>query len=501
MHKFKNIIPEIPEGLLRTLVDLKRRFSSKISTLVLLNSGLILFQTIYLKLRYQFINLKVPFWYTKPWGDLQLAPKSNLFLLPFLSLLILIIGIVLFVFLKRFYIRYGMDIVTIVITFVNVLITISLVRIIFSASSPFPYIIKPLYLSVLVPGIIAFFTSYLVLPRFIDFAHGKALITNPKLHDHPGMLLQQPTTRGGGFVYGTLFVILGLIFSGLALNLIPFFFAVLLLSLLGIADDFQNTNARSGLKFIESPIIRLLFMIPIVSIIYVSGISIGSFTVPFGSGVLELGSKYIAWGFTTIWIIWILNLLSWSNGVDGQYGGIVGIASLLICFLALRFDQIEPMHRIVAALAAISAGLSFGFTKYTWYPSKIMWGFGAISAGLVLATLSILSSSKIITSVLIILLPFLDASVTALRRILQGHSPLRGDKGHLHHILLNRGWSVPKIALFYWGTTALFGILGLVTADTFTVQVGMILVGIVAFTIVLLNLRSKKGSSQPQSIV
>ena len=161
----------------------------------------------------------------------------------------------------------------------------------------------------------------------------------------------------------------------------------------------------------------------------------------------------------------------------------------MILLLALRFETPLPMHRDAAIFAAISAGLSFGFTKFTWHPSKILWGFGAMSAGLVLAVVSILISSKVITSVIVILIPFLDAFVIVIRRLWQGRNPLKGDKGHLHHILLNRGWSVRRVALFYWASTAFFGILALLTAEKYTLHVGLTLVGIVAFGIALLNVR------------
>ncbi|MDX1702542.1 MAG: hypothetical protein R3250_18070, partial [Melioribacteraceae bacterium] len=110
----------------------------------------------------------------------------------------------------------------------------------------------------------------------------------------------------------------------------------------------------------------------------------------------------------------------------------------------------------------------------------------------VLSVLSILISSKIITSIIIILIPFLDAFVTVLRRVIQRKNPLKGDRGHLHHILLNRGWSIRRIAIFYWVTTAIFGLAGYFTAERFSLQVGLILAGFVAFPIVLLNLSLKE---------
>lgn len=481
---------KLSKKLKTTAQELKKRFSEKLYPLVLINLGLVTAQVAYLLLRYKYINSLVPLWYTKMWGNAQLGEKYLLFLIPISSVLVAVVGLLFTIPFKKYYVRHGFNVITRVTIFTNAVLTYSLIRIIFAASTPFGYLIKPTYVDLFIPAILAFVLASVVLPRFISFAYKKDLITNPQLHLHPGMLLRHPTARGGGFLFGVLFLILSILFVGIPSYLIYFYTALLLLSLLGILDDYQNTHPKSSYAFLENPYVRLVLLFLIVSIVSTLGVKIFSVAVPF-SGVLSFNSYIISSVVTTFWIVWVLNVLSWSNGIDGQYAGIVGIASIIIALLALRFDVLETLHRNVAIMAAISAGLCLGFVRYTWHPSKILWGFGAMCAGLVLSVLSILISSKVITSVIIILIPFLDALVTFIRRLLQGKNPLKGDKGHLHHLLLERGWSMHKIALFYWATTALFGIVGLLSADKYTLQVGFTLVGISAFGIVLLNLKAK----------
>jgi UDP-GlcNAc:undecaprenyl-phosphate GlcNAc-1-phosphate transferase len=94
------------------------------------------------------------------------------------------------------------------------------------------------------------------------------------------------------------------------------------------------------------------------------------------------------------------------------------------------------------------------------------------------------------------MIPFLDAFVTVVRRIIQRKNPLKGDKGHLHHLLLERGWSRPKIAIFYWITTFVFGIVGVLSADKMSFQTALLFMGAVAFAIVTLNLRSLRKKQQ-----
>jgi UDP-GlcNAc:undecaprenyl-phosphate GlcNAc-1-phosphate transferase len=323
------------------------------------------------------------------------------------------------------------------------------------------------------------------------------------------MVLSKPSVRGGGFVYAVTFLLMSLVFVGFKVELSGFYLSVLMVATLGIMDDVQNTNVRSNLRILENPYLRLFLLFVSVAPVILSNIMIDIVSNPFG-GIFDLTQfrvdllgnsiSVVAALITVLWIVWVMNVLSWSNGIDGQYSGIVGIASAIIALLALRFEPLESFQLEVGILAAISAGAAIGFMRYNWFPSKIMWGFGAMSAGLVLAVLSILVQSKILTSVMIILIPFLDALVTATRRLLQKKNPLHGDKGHLHHLLLERGWGVRRIAIFYWVATLLFGVIGLITAEAYAVQVALIIGGLVAFIIVLLNVLSIKEKNHKQEV-
>jgi UDP-GlcNAc:undecaprenyl-phosphate GlcNAc-1-phosphate transferase len=173
---------------------------------------------------------------------------------------------------------------------------------------------------------------------------------------------------------------------------------------------------------------------------------------------------------------------------------------LIIGLLALRLVETEPTQLNTAKLAFLATGLSFGFLRYTWHPSKIMWGFGAISIGFLLASLSIISRAKVATAIIVIIIPFLDGLITIIRRIIKRKNPLRGDRGHLHHLLLERGWSSKKVSLFYWVTTAVFGAIGILSADKNSALVMLILGGVVAIGIILLNISSELSRHKAQEV-
>jgi UDP-GlcNAc:undecaprenyl-phosphate GlcNAc-1-phosphate transferase len=470
--------------------DFVSRFKNK--TFSLLFTGLVftVFQLVYILLRYKFINDEIPLWYTKLWGDEWLAPKSYLYLIPVVTMGITLFGAVL-TLVNKYYIKYFYELIFGSMVVCQLLLTFSIVRIIFSASVPFTPLIDPRFLPLLVPFVVSYFVMYFFLPNFIDFAQKRRLITNPALHSHPGMVLHSPSARGGGFIYGGVFLLLAFIFVGFSKLYFGIYVSVFMISILSFIDDYQNTHPLSSFRVFENPLLRLILLLLSVMPAIFSGVVINEISIPF-DGLLILGriAPFVPLIFTAVWMVWLMNILSWSNGIDGQFSGIVGIASLIVAVLALRFKPLGQEHINIAILATISAGAAFGLVKYNWFPSKIMWGFGAMNAGLIISTLSISARTKIFTSILIILIPFMDAVVTVTRRVLQKKNPLSGDRGHLHHLLLERGWSVQKIARFYWLTTAFFGVFGIVFPERYSIQAVLVVAGLVAFGIILLNVKS-----------
>jgi UDP-GlcNAc:undecaprenyl-phosphate GlcNAc-1-phosphate transferase len=162
-------------------------------------------------------------------------------------------------------------------------------------------------------------------------------------------------------------------------------------------------------------------------------------------------------------ILWNMNIVNWSKGVDGQMPGFVAIALAFVGLIALRFAA-DPAQLETAHLAFIVSGAFAGFLVWNFYPQKIMSGYGAGSlAGFFLAVLAILSGAKFATTVMVLAVPTADAVFTIVRRILAGKSPLWGDRGHLHHKLLDElGWGRKRIAVFYWVTSFSLGVLSLV---------------------------------------
>jgi UDP-GlcNAc:undecaprenyl-phosphate GlcNAc-1-phosphate transferase len=318
--------------------------------------------------------------------------------------------------------------------------------------------------------IAAFLTSLIiaavVTPLVIRIYQARNWIDDPKKQKHVKTTHQSPVPRGGGLVILVAVFISSLFF--LELNIAIFFILIgaTILAIMGVFDDVKNLN----------PYLRFFIGIFVSALIVYAGIKMEYITHPFESGVIYFDHPtfirngipvtyslpYLSVILTILWIVWNMNIVNWSKGIDGQLPGVVGIAAIFIGILALRFSA-DPDQQNVILLSFIVAGAFLGLLIWNAYPQKIMPGYGAGSlGGYFLAILAILSGAKLATSLLVLALPTADAVFTITRRLLNKKSPFWGDRGHLHHKLMDvLGWSKRKTAFFYWITTALMGLIAL----------------------------------------
>lgn len=467
---------------------------------LLISLGFVLIQLVYLNLRFPVLAEEVPLFYTQLWGEAQLTSKSSLFLIPAISVVMSLFGLLFMYFFKSRFYKYGPQITLVSVLIFNFALTASLFRIVTKCLLVDTPLVSELVAHLLEPFLIALALSIMLSPKYVKLMKKWQIVTDPAKHSHPGMILKNPSARGGGLFFALLFVPLSLFFAPLSVENLGILTLSSVLALLGILDDIQNTHLGSKLRFLENPWVRLTLLFVVVGALHLFGIGIDFGSSAFvglthfvqSSQNIVLGNiviKLLSWLLTTLWIVWTLNLLSWSNGVDGQYSGIAGISLIIVSILSLRFGTDKPSYLGYAQIALIGAGISLGLARVTWFPSKMMWGFGAMSAGLVLASLSILIQAKVITSILILLIPFLDAIATLFRRILSGKSPLKGDKEHFHHLLMARGLSERQVATFYWVFTAFFGGLSLLSANNIQAQRVLMSLGTVFFVFITASLR------------
>ncbi len=245
-------------------------------------------------------------------------------------------------------------------------------------------------------------------------------------------------------------------FDARFLGLLLISFLVLLIS---FWDDYRGVP----------PLLRLLMQLLVGVAIYLIGFKIESISNPFG-GVIDLSwltlsigaypIEVLAMVFVILWMVLIMNTINWIDGLNGLPSGVSAIAALIIFLLAIRpgmhaIDQVQ-----VATAAAILFGVMVVFWRYDFFPAKILMGdTGSMFLGLILAVLALMSGGKIATLFLVLGFPILDAIWVIFRRILSGKSPFKGDYGHLHHRLLDAGFSVRKALLIIYAGCLGFGLL------------------------------------------
>ena len=113
-----------------------------------------------------------------------------------------------------------------------------------------------------------------------------------------------------------------------------------------------------------------------------------------------------------------------------------------------------------------------------------MPGYGGKSlAGFLLGTLAILSAAKVGALILVLGIPLVDSALVMLKRLKEGRNPVFGGHEHLHHYLLDRGWSKKQVAIFYWAVSvilAMFAIRLNSSSKYFTMAaIGLIAGGII----------------------
>lgn len=337
-------------------------------------------------------------------------------------------------------------------------------------------------MTIFLPLIVAFLITTLITPISIRLIKRAGLVDDPKVHKHPGIIHKIVTPRGGGIPLFIGILITGLFFLPFTKTVIALFIASFLALLIGVMDD----------KYDISPYIRFIGNITVALIVVKAGVTISYITNPFG-GILflnsmslpiDVGGIYFSITLSDIiavlWIIWVMNMLNWSKGVDGQMPGIVAISAIVIGILSLRFAGSDSFSQVSVDLSFIIAGAALGFLLFNFHPAKIFPGYGATAIYLLLSGASILSGAKLATAILVMGVPMIDGLFTIIRRLLSGRSPFWHDKKHLHHVLLSFGLSQRYIALFYWIISAILGSLALVLsskAKLFAIIMLLIIVG------------------------
>src|SRR5215470_13682508 len=306
---------------------------------------------------------------------------------------------------------------------------------------------------------LSFFTAMLVTPVVRRKASEWRAIAQPDSGRH---IHSRPTPRLGGVAIYIAFIatlicvpFLGnMVSESFRDNLLKF---VALLApatfifLFGVYDDFRGAAAP----------LKLTFQIVSAVMVYAAGFRIENLSTPVGD-YLSLPAP-LSFLVTILWIVVITNAFNLIDGIDGPAAGASVFA--LISILVFSVAQGNPE---ISLIAVVLVGAVMGFLWYNFNPATIFLGdSGSLFLGFLAAVLSLEGSQKGSTMVAIAIplvsfgLPVTEAGLSLARRFLGGQPLLRGDRGHIHHRLLDHGLSQRQAVILLYAVCALFSLFGL----------------------------------------
>ena len=197
---------------------------------------------------------------------------------------------------------------------------------------------------------------------------------------------------------------------------------------------------------------KLLGQFAAAAIPVLANVRVENITLPFVSP-LDLGH----WGIplTLLGIVAVMNVVNFTDGVDGLAAGVCTIAAATFAVIALSLNR-----DTAGVLAALTAGAAVGFLFHNFHPASIFMGdAGSNLLGLLLACVAIQGVLKTAAVVglffplVILAVPALDATFVVAKRIKYRRPVYSADRWHLHHRLGNVGFSQRRTVLYLYGWT------------------------------------------------
>jgi UDP-GlcNAc:undecaprenyl-phosphate/decaprenyl-phosphate GlcNAc-1-phosphate transferase len=220
--------------------------------------------------------------------------------------------------------------------------------------------------------------------------------------------------------------------------------AAALITAVGIVDDLRDL----------SPGVKLLGQAAAALICVLAGVRVDSFTFPF-LGHVDLGE--LGGPLTLIGLVAVMNVVNFSDGVDGLAAGVCAISA--IGFSVIAFDLREDAAGV---LAGCIAGAALGFLVHNFHPASVFMGdSGSNLLGLLLGAVVVEGSLKtnaliaLVVPLVILAVPFLDTGFVVAKRIKYRRPVYQGDSNHFHHRFHRMGFSQRKTVLYLyaWSTT------------------------------------------------
>lgn len=234
----------------------------------------------------------------------------------------------------------------------------------------------------------------------------------------------------------------------------PIFYSAPLFFFLGLIDDI----------YVLSPFIRLVFQFFLAIFVWSQGIQINTIVFQIFGDIVSLDlNSTLSIILTIFWIVGMINAINWMDGLDGLASGIICIAIVGLIIITLINGNSEYIFLLFSILGACLA-----FLIHNIYPAKILMGDGgSYLLGFFAASLSIyftnLNISKlptlnflIIQLFLLFTVPILDMAIVIFFRLKDGKSIFLPDRNHIHHRLIDLGFSHKDTVIIIFAVSQFF---------------------------------------------
>ncbi len=294
------------------------------------------------------------------------------------------------------------------------------------------------WLSYLLIFVSSFGITFLTIPSIIHVASFRNFYDDP---GHQRKNHNRGIPRLGGVAIFISFALTLLLWCSNG-NLFPVNYLLtgcIMMFAMGLKDDLKGVNPGTKLfiEFLAAAVIVLL-----------ADIRFSSMYGLFGIHEISYGVSVV---LTIVTIIFLINAFNLIDGIDGL-AGVTGITVNLAFAIAGRLMG----HDELAMIALAMVGAILGFINYNLTPAKIFMGdTGSLLIGLVSAIMAVsfIEDNKFVSTgvsviltapavaVAILIGPIADTLRVFFIRVLNGQSPFKADRNHIHHRLLLLGFS------------------------------------------------------------
>ena len=183
-------------------------------------------------------------------------------------------------------------------------------------------------------------------------------------------------------------------------------------------------------------------------------------TIPF-LGALQFPN--VGGFLTVLWLVGVMNVVNFSDGVDGLAAGLCAIDGIAFAIIAFNLHVAGA-----AVLAALTAGAALGFLFRNFYPASVFMGdSGSNLLGYLLGVAAVVGSLKtpavvaLVIPLAVLAVPFLDTGFVIAKRLKYRRKPWLADANHFHHRMARIGFSQRKTVFYLYAWTLLLAGVGL----------------------------------------